>query len=245
MLASLADKMATPLHILRLLELPVELEGDTDDGSDDEERQRQPLRSDCLKTQPFQIQVELLKQSHPRYFRCEPSIKGIGAKAFSPSDLLESCPILDSDDSDDDCSSSPAVAAKRADMVPQEVFEAAVQELRKKSPQLFAGDHAERLCKSAGFLTHPRRPLRNRYLKASIRTASHETMTALARRLRQKQLTSQLTKCATSNLQEKEQHGPAGEGSTEFAGAFSSFSSSSDVLSQASSSDEAERLGGS
>eukprot|EP00930_Biecheleria_cincta_P103921 TRINITY_DN9602_c0_g1_i2.p1 TRINITY_DN9602_c0_g1~~TRINITY_DN9602_c0_g1_i2.p1 ORF type:complete len:458 (-),score=108.07 TRINITY_DN9602_c0_g1_i2:118-1491(-) len=220
--ASAADKMAAPVRIHRFFELPVELEDDADDDAAGEERQQRPSRTDCLSEQSFQMQVDLFKKSHPELCRSDPLSKGMGAKPFSPSYLLGSCPILDSDDSDDDCSSSSA--AKRSAAVSQEVFEGAVHELRKKSPQLFAGNRARSLSESAGFLTHPRRPPRNRCLKSGSPQSS-ATMAALASRLRMKPLANQLSDCP---IPEKDD-GTAGEGSIE-AGveAFSCLSSSSD-----------------
>lgn len=167
-----ANIMATPQHVLRAVEL--------DDDMDDKEHYP-PLR-----TGSFQKQVDVLKKFHPELCQAKPSTKRIGVKTFSIADLLNSCPVLDSDDSDDD----RGVLAKRSNVVPQEVFEASVQELRKMSPKLFEGKTVGPLTESESFFTHPRRPARKERKKAGRPSASSKVSAwnAVASRRQNKQV---------------------------------------------------------
>lgn len=73
---------------------------------------------------------------------------------FSPANLLNCCPVLDSDsdDSEDDSSIQP----KRLNVLMEKDFEAGVQELRKQKPRLFPADSTRPLRNSAKHATYPR-----------------------------------------------------------------------------------------
>lgn len=67
------------------------------------------------------------------------------AEKFTSAYLLNSCPVLLSEDSEDDCSSVPA---KRANVQMEMDFTAGVQELREKRPELFSQVCPAQLCTS-------------------------------------------------------------------------------------------------
>lgn len=94
---------------------------------------------------------------------------------LSPARLLNSCPVLQSDDSEDDCSS---VLAKRAHVLMEKDFAAGVQQLRVKRPELFLPAAARRPRKLVKFAPYPRKQPENKQ-SSSLATVNVQQLQSL------------------------------------------------------------------